>query len=376
MKALHVIESLGLGGAEQLLVTLLPELARQGCGVCVAVRGGAMDLEPALILAGVPLRLLPVRHRWRLVACARDIARIARAERATVIHAHLYFPAIAVALLRLLRLHPARTCVTFHNLAYGGANRAGPKLAARRWLASWLYPRGFDLCLGVSTAVARHYEAALGLRHVQVLHNPVDLVTLAAVFAKPDKDHRLHLILPGRIVPEKGHADLLQALAMLREQLAGVRVTFAGDGPLRPAIMDQLRQLGLAAHVTITGALPHAALMEVMAGADLVVMPSRQEGFGLTALEAMALGRPVLASSAGGLPEVLGDTGMQVAPGDVSALAGALAGLIGDAPRRAAMGQGGRTRAGALFALPSIAARLIALYRQLETPRNAEGETR
>lgn len=133
MKALHVIESLGLGGAEQLLVTLLPELARQGCGVCVAVRGGAMDLEPALILAGVPLRLLPVRHRWRLVACARDIARIARAERATVIHAHLYFPAIAVALLRLLRLHPARTCVTFHNLAYGGkpgrSETGGPALA-------------------------------------------------------------------------------------------------------------------------------------------------------------------------------------------------------------------------------------------------------
>jgi glycosyltransferase involved in cell wall biosynthesis len=365
LKVLHVIESLGRGGAEQLLVTLLPELARQGCAVAVAVRGGAMDLAPALAEAGVAVRRLPPRHRWSLLADARDIAAAAAAEQADVIHAHLYFPAVCTALVRLLRLHAAATCVTFHNLAYVGANRPGPGLWLRRALAAFVYPRGIDICLGVSAAVARHYETALRLRRVEVLHNAVDLREVVDIVAAPAPGDRLHLVLPGRLVAEKGHLDLLAALALLGDRADDLSVTFAGDGPCRPAIEEALRRLGMAERIVITGALPHAEMLRVIGSADLVVVPSRYEGFGLTALEAMALGRPVLASTAGGLPEVVGPAGVLVPPADPPALAEALGELLDDPDRRARLAEAGRRRAAAEFALQVVASRLLSIYRGL-----------
>ena len=126
MKVLHIIETLARGGAERLLVMLLPELARQGHEVAVAVRSAPYDLQPELEAAGVPVIRLPKRHRWNLIAGARDIARAL--PEADILHAHLYFPAVNTALARLFDLTRARTFVTFHNLAYAGANRDGVTL--------------------------------------------------------------------------------------------------------------------------------------------------------------------------------------------------------------------------------------------------------
>lgn len=133
MRILHVIDTLGRGGAERLLVILLPELVRRGHDVAVAVRGAPYDLQPELEVAGVPVIRLPKRHRWNLIAGARDIARAMPG--ADILHAHLYFPAVTTALARLLGLTRARTCVTLHNLAYAGANRDGVTLRFRKALA-------------------------------------------------------------------------------------------------------------------------------------------------------------------------------------------------------------------------------------------------
>lgn len=368
MKVLHVIETLGIGGAERLLVTLLPELKRQEIDVTLAVLRSPFDLRPVLEEAGVTVIELPRSHKWNLLGGARNIARLARERNCTLIHAHLYFPAVCTALARVLRLSSAATVITFHNLAYTvGVNKAGIALRLKKALAAWLYPNGFDARIGVSSAVAEHYAEKLGLKGIEVIHNPVDLQAIGRLGLKARNagtPSALHLVLPGRLVHEKGHADFLQALICLREQGYSFRATLAGDGPMRGSIETTVHDLALADCVSITGLLTHAQMLEVIAGADIVVVPSRSEGFGLTALEAMALGRPVLASRAGGLPEVLGDAGVLVPVADPAALAGALALLLNDAPRRAALGQAGRVRS-AQFSLPVIAERLINIYRRL-----------
>lgn len=370
MKVLHVIESLGVGGAETLLVNLLPELQSQGDEVTLAVMRGPFDLRPALESQGVRVVVLQARHRWNLIGAARELAALVRSGEYNVVHAHLYFPAVVTALSRRLGLHRAAQVVSFHNLAYApGVNKAGAGLRWRKRLAAALYPRGFDAMLGVSAAVARHYEQALGLRGVQVQYNPVPRAvaerTVLAAETAGGQDV-FSVMIPGRLVHEKGHSDFLQALALLRAQGRKLSVTLAGHGPIRPALERQIGQLGLDDCVSITGPLAHRQLLDVVQAADLVVVPSRFEGFGLTALEAMALGRPVLATTAGGLPEVIehGASGWLVPAQDPAQLAQAIGQLLDDPALRQRLGTAGRLRAQQHFSLQAVTARLRDIYRR------------
>ena len=102
-----------------------------------------------------------------------------------------------------------------------------------------------------------------------------------------------------------------------------------------------------------------------MATADIVVIPSRFEGFGLTALEAMSLAKPVIASTAGGLPEVMGKTGRLVPVGDADAIAGAILDLADNPDLREDMGRAARARGEEAFSLPAIASQLSQIYETL-----------
>lgn len=362
MKILHVIDTLGRGGAERLLVMLLPKLAQQGHKVAVAVRGAPYDLQPELEAGGVLVIRLPKRHKWNLIAGARDIANALPG--ADILHAHLYFPAVHLAFARVLGLTRAATCVTFHNLAYAGANRNGLKLRFRKALARRIYPRGIDALLAVSQAVANHYRKALSLERIAVLHNPIDLTYVDAVPVPLRAfEPTVCVVLPGRLEHEKGHCDLIAALRSPRLAGLALSVIFAGHGKLHASLQEQAADLPFP--LVITGNLDHVTFLGVMARADIVTVPSRFEGFGLTALEAMALSKPVIASTAGGLPEVLGKTGRLVAPGDSAALAEAIYELATEPELRAAMGRAARARAEAEFALPAIAARLVRTYAKL-----------
>jgi glycosyltransferase involved in cell wall biosynthesis len=363
VKVLHVIESLGRGGAEQLLATLLPELERQGVSGSVLVRRGPMDLAPQIEASGIAVTRLAPRHRWNLIAAAREIALHAQCERADVVHAHLYFPAVTIALMKILRLSTLPTCVTFHNLAYAGANRAGIKLTGRRLLARVLYRGGIDAYFGVSEAVARHYERNISLSHVRVIPNPIDLLKAHKTAAKCLTKNG-QLVLPGRIVKEKGHVDFLEALAQLGKKGLFPEVIIAGDGPLRAQIEDRAQQLGLFEQINFTGSLSHDEMLRVMSGSSIVVVPSRFEGFGLTALEAMALGRAVVSSDAGGLPEVVGDAGVLFPASDPKALAEAIEELMSDPVGRAELGKKAAERA-RFFDLPTVATQQIAAYQDL-----------
>lgn len=374
MKSLHVIDSLGRGGAEQILAVLLPELRRQGQYVTLAVLGGAMDLAPEIESEGILVHKMRPRHRWNLFGLAREVARLIQREDVHLVHAHLYFPAVVVALMRVLGLSTVRTCVTFHNLAYDGANRKTFRLYMRQRLASWLYPRGIDRCFAVSTAVSESYRAALGLSRIDVLSNPIDLSAIRNITAGQATSTAVgsecRIVLPGRLVQEKGHADLVEAVAILSLRKLNPKIVFVGDGPLRAEIEGLASKKGISAQVGFTGALPHSELMAIVAGADIVAIPSRFEGFGLTALEALALGRAVVASSAGGLPETIGEAGVLISVANPLALATAIADLAADPARRAALGAAGVQRAKA-FDLPTIAARLIAEYETLCDPHSA-----
>lgn len=367
MKILQVIDSLGIGGAEQVLTVLMPALKKRGHDVVVAVRTEPLELEALLVRAGVPVVQLAPRHKWNLLGSALNIARVAREHNVQIIHAHFYFPAQAVALVKLLRLYRCVTVVTFHNLAYAhGVNSSGLGLSVKKLLARVLCRFGFDQKIAVSSAVAAHYKTALGLAEIDVIHNPVDVTAVDAVAAVAPAAPKgpLHIVVPGRLVHEKGHLDFLDALTVLPAQSQTFAVTFAGDGNLRQTLEGRVAELGLDGLIHFAGGLEHVELLRVVASADIVVIPSRFEGFGLTAIEAMALAKPVIVCAVGGLLEIVEHevSGLVVPVADPHQLALALERLITRSAERDDFGEGGRRRVEEQFSLPIIANQLQRLY--------------
>ena len=141
----------------------------------------------------------------------------------------------------------------------------------------------------------------------------------------------------------------MRALAAVRETHDALLVLI-GDGPERREVEALVAQLGLGAYVRFLGLMPRVS--ELLARADLFLLPSQTESFGLAALEALASGVPVVASAVGGLPEVVRDgvTGLLVPPAQPAELARAIASLLGDEPRRSAMARAARTDALERFA--------------------------
>lgn len=177
-----------------------------------------------------------------------------------------------------------------------------------------------------------------------VIPNGVDLVR----FRPAPGSQADHMILfVGRLVPQKGVDALLRAFAVVLRKCPGIRLVIAGDGYHRLYLERLSRHLGLPPHVEFVGWQTGPALARLYQEAEMVVVPSAYEPFGLVALEAMACGRPTVASRTGGLAEVVvdGSTGYLVPPGDYLYLAQRMAQLLLEPARAAAMGQAARQEA-------------------------------
>jgi glycosyltransferase involved in cell wall biosynthesis len=153
------------------------------------------------------------------------------------------------------------------------------------------------------------------------------------------------LVTLAHVVPRKRHEDVIRALWVLRERHPGVRYRVVGDGPERPALERLAAQLGVDDRIEWRGQLPHDEALDVAREADLYVMPSVDEAFGVAYVEAMAAGMPAVAALGEPGPQEIaaaGDGIVLVPPGDVSALAGALDDLLSDPGRRRTLGAAAR----------------------------------
>jgi glycosyltransferase involved in cell wall biosynthesis len=166
--------------------------------------------------------------------------------------------------------------------------------------------------------------------------------------------------VPGALERRKGHAVLILAARALVPLVRGLRYVFCGEGAERAAL--ERDTLGLWDAVRIAGFQPDMA--PAFAAADVVAMPSLQEGLGVAALEAMAAARPVIASRVGGLAEAVvdGETGLLVPPGDAVALGTAIARLAKDAALRRELGAAGRARVLARYTSAQMAEGTLACY--------------
>lgn len=172
--------------------------------------------------------------------------------------------------------------------------------------------------------------------------------TVPAPVARGSQRSGVHLLSVGTLMPRKGHSTLLQALALVVS--SNWRLTCVGslvrDSRTADAVRAEIDALGLSDRVTLTGELEPAALERVYDAADVFVLPTMYEGYGMAIAEAIARGLPVLSTPTGAIPEIVGRGGILVEPGDVPGLAGALDAVIsGPSLRRQLAGEAVRMRA-------------------------------
>jgi glycosyltransferase involved in cell wall biosynthesis len=215
-------------------------------------------------------------------------------------------------------------------------------------------------------------EACPGV-DVRSMPNMVDLRALDAVFGASagsgtgSGTEGLRIAYVGHVLASKGVGDLAEACAQ-----SGVKIALDIVGPVNEDYRQTLeaRLAGSATAIRFQGTLSHEDALRTMRRADVLALPSRSEGFPNVVAEAMACGRPVLATSVGAMPEMLDVDGPEpcgicVEPGDTEALARAIGALADDPDRRLRLGARGRTRVETLYAAPIVTARLVKLWNEL-----------
>lgn len=268
-----------------------------------------------------------------------------------LIHAH--FAHNAAWALPFARRHRLPLVVSLHGhdvTVLRGRERVAPMWWPWLWRRDALWAET-ALFLAASDDLARE-AVALGFpaARMRVHRLGIDLQR----FRRSDRDVSgpPRVVMAGRFVEKKGHADGLRAFARAVAAGCDARLSIVGDGPLRPAYQRAIGELGLTGRVELPGSLSHAALAELMRGAAVLLAPSavarngdRDSGL-LVAKEAAACGVPVLATRHGGLPEIVDDghTGHLVAEHDWRGLGDHLVGLLRAPARRAALGAAARLK--------------------------------
>lgn len=231
--------------------------------------------------------------------------------------------------------------------------------------------RRLDRVLTSSRLGAREIERDFRVRpdRLAIVGNGLDTSLFRPRPSEPRAEREILCI--GRASdPNKGIDVLLEALARLP---ADVRLRLVDEDHPLHLVRTRGRELGVEGRVTITGRVPVDELVRLYSCASLVVVPSRYEGFGLPAAEAMACGTPVVASAAGALPEVMavGRGGVLAPAGDAPAFAAAIARLLADPAARARLADGARERIEAAYSWPRIAVRTAEVYRDVLAERAA-----
>lgn len=384
---------------------------------------------------GRPVRLVPLLHERPEVVHREALPWMGRA-----LHAPLFSAAVAAASLRALRRRPGRVLRLFGRLAAASAGSPGffvktvaifPKSL---WIAERLEAEGAahlhahfgthpaTLALIVSSltgipwsvtvhahdifvsrtllreklAAARFVRAISRFNRdylerlypelqgrVRVIHAGIDPEVYRQLPSPPARPGGIPRILcVASLRPYKGHAVLLEACRLLRDRGVTFRLELVGEGPLRPDLERRIAELGLRGVVRLFGALPQNQVARRLGRSSIFVLPSvvapdgQMEGIPVALMEAMAAGRPVVASDLSGIPELVQDgvSGLLVQPGDPEAIAVALKRLIDDRGLGRELGERGREKVEREFRLDGTVADLLGQIESHAAPGDPEAE--
>jgi glycosyltransferase involved in cell wall biosynthesis len=362
-KVCLLIGQLGLGGAEKQIILLAKGLYERGVDTRVLVMFEGGPREDALHAAGVPVVHLGFRRRvdgWRMlqgnVTAFSRLVRYLHQERPDVLHAFLIHSYVMAAPAALLTQVPAfiagrRNMGEFAN--YGPFTLALERAATR----------ATDLLIANAHAVAEVTRVRDRVPHdkITVIYNGLPDAAFDPVPPAVLATERPIVLCVANLWPYKGQRYLLQATAELRRQGLECTLVLIGEGPERTDLERLAARLLL--DVRFLGA--RTDVERFLARADVVVLPSLHEGMSNAVMEAMAAGRPVVATDVGGTGELLRDRGLLVPPADSDALAAALGKVLTDRPLSDRLGKDAREWSFSNLHVDTMIDQHIHTYQQL-----------
>ncbi len=377
---LHVLDDLDTGGAERQMTAFLSrsDTSRFRHEVCALSEGGrfAADLEGL----GIPVHVLGVRSRRDLVRAVVRLRRLVRAVAPDVLHATLYRPGVASRCVGRLCGKPVVT--TLVNTTYEPEwHLDNPLLKGwKAWVtqildgltARWWGTQFVAITRSVKASAVRQLGLPPGSIAVIPRGLAFDEYTAgeegdvgAARAALGWEDAYPVILNVARLVPQKGQSYVIAAMKDVVSRFPRARLVLAGEGWLRPTLEHSIRADGLQDHVTLLG--ERRDIPTLLQASDIFVFPSLYEGLGNALLEAMAMGKPCVASRIPTLCEVTGDgtVALLADPQSPASLAGHLIRLAEDRELAKRLGEAARAWVRSRYDIVRIVAALEALFQQL-----------
>jgi glycosyltransferase involved in cell wall biosynthesis len=367
----HFSDTAGFGGAEQMLLTTLAGLDRERwrCVLMHHANAGAAQLAEGARDLAIETRAVPGARGPAGMANLGQMVGAIRAEQPALFHAHLIGALRCTKGILAARLAGVPGVLATQQLYPSSLSR-------RKRMRQKLVSIAVDRYVAVSHAMARglRHAVAFGDR-VAVIHNAIDVAAFGGAASTNLREAltggaaRPTVLTVARLNKQKGLEHLITAAARLPDTLFFI----AGEGPEREALELHARQLNVADRVTFLG--HRSDVLELLAACDLFVLPSLFEGLPVSVLEAMAAGKPVVATAIGGTDEAMihQETGLLVPPGDPGALVTAIRTLLSDPGLSQRVGAAGRQRVQQLFSVETMVGRITRLYEDVLGTRAGNG---
>lgn len=390
LNVMHIIGNLDIGGAQEVVRTLVEFLLASGSCQPVVCTFKDGPLRQEIEQVGVKVEVLPQR-RYGVVALPlfimdmvriwKSLAELVKRYDVDVVQTHLLASLDFLVLLLLYTTDLRVVLWTFHNVRFELTAAMLPRhkwlLLPKRYSHRLLYRLASHLVSGfiaVSDEVKEAMIETIGpiQDKIVVVDNGVDVRRYGRPVDRVAIRHQLGLEANTRLIAvvatlkeQKGHRYLIEAMAVIVPRHPDLHVLFIGDGELREELQVQVERLNLGHHIYFLGS--RSDVPQLLAACDLFVLPSLWEGLSMALLEAMATGLPIVATEVSGTVQVLvpNETGILVPPGEPGRLTHAIERLMSDPERAQAMGAAARRRVAAEFSAQKQAGEHLALYHRL-----------
>ncbi|MBA2246036.1 MAG: glycosyltransferase [Gemmatimonadetes bacterium] len=359
---MHYTDTVGFGGAERMLLATLAGLDRQRWRPVLLhyANPSAVRLAEEAQRLDVETRVVPSTGGLAKALELAQLARMLHAERTAVLHAHLAWPLRCTRGLLAAKLARVPAVIATQQL-FAELHSRRARLKHRTVAA------GVDRYIAVSREMERAMRPLVPRRRLSVVPNGIRVHDFARTRSPATRaallrsGERALVLTVARLDWQKGLDQLLQAAALV----PGVRFVIAGEGAERARLEREATALGIADRVDFLG--ERSDVPDLLASADLFVLPSLIEGLPVSVLEAMAAGVPVVATDVPGTREAVqdGETGVLVQPGDPPALARAIRRLLEERSLAARLAEAGRCRVRREFSVEAMVGRVMGIYEEV-----------
>lgn len=353
IKIFHIIETLGRGGAENLLKYSLKNIDKNKFSVKVICLSKPLNLKEELEGIGVPVFCLKLGNMHNFCYIIFKLYWLLIKEKPDAIHTHLFFANIYGRIAgRIAGIKAVIT--TLHNPDYSYEDNGKWSYKFRKLIDKYSGRICNDYFVAVSSFVKKDFEKQLGFKNIKVLYNCIDgpvfkQVSLDIANRKKNElgfnEDNVIILNVGRLHPQKGQACLIEAFNLVYKNNNRLRLIIVGKGCLEDELKDKVRKLNLEKEIAFLR--DRKDISEILLFSDIFVFPSFYEGFGIALIEAMASGLPVIASNIDVLKELIDNNinGILIEKGDHRKLAETISGLIDNIELRHYLGRNAREKA-------------------------------